>query len=395
MKKRSVFFGLLAGAGILLPMLGYAQIGVTSPVSSGIQGLQATLDQVFHTMLGYDGELTQVAQGLAGFGALFYISYRVWGHLARAETIDFFPLLRPFAIGLALAFYPAIVGLFNGILQPTADATGALVTNSNAAISALLNQKQALLEQGAEWQMYVGNDGSGDKDKWAQYTGNTDNGISTGFGLTNWVKFQIAKTSYDMKNTFKIMLAQFLEILFEAAALCVNTIRIFYLVVLAIVGPLAFGLSVFNGFHHVLTAWMAKYIHIFLWLPVCNIFGSIIGQVQQQMLKIDIAQLQASGSTSFGATDAAYLVFLIMGILGYFTVPSITQNIITVFPLGGAHLAKATNVFTSATISTVTAAGDIGAAAMSGAMGGAEMGAMYKGSGAGGKAMPGQGDGPF
>ena len=106
-------------------------------------GLQATLNTVFQTMLGKCGELIGVGQGLAGFGALLYIVYRVWGHLARAEPIDFYPLLRPFGIGIALMFYPAVIGLVNGVLQPTVDGTNALVTDSNQAIATLLQQKQA------------------------------------------------------------------------------------------------------------------------------------------------------------------------------------------------------------------------------------------------------------
>lgn len=304
-----------------------------------IQGLQAVLNTIFQTMLGKSGELIGVGQGIAGFAALWYIAYRVWGHIARAEAVDVFPLLRPFAIGIALAVYPNIVGLINGVMQPVVDGTSALATDSNAAITSLLAQKEALVEQGAEWQMFVGPDGSGSLDKWEQYTGNTDNGVASGFGLTNWVKFEMAKASYNLKNSFKVILSQFLEILFQAAALCINTARIFYLIVLAIVGPLVFGLSVFDGFKHLIGAWLAKYIHIFLWLPVANIFGSLIGQIQEEMLKIDIAQLQASGQTWFGPTDAAYMVFLLMGIVGHFTVPSITKNIIEV-SVGGSHLRK-------------------------------------------------------
>ena len=54
-------------------------------------------------------ELIGVGRGIAGFGALCYISYRVWGHIARSEPIDFYPLLRPFAIGLAITLFPAVI----------------------------------------------------------------------------------------------------------------------------------------------------------------------------------------------------------------------------------------------------------------------------------------------
>jgi conjugative transposon TraJ protein len=323
----------------------------TKDMDTSLAGLQGTLNTVFQTMLGNCGELVGVGQSLAGFAALWYIAYRVWGHLARAEEIDFFPLLRPFAIGVALAVYPAVVGLMNTVLQPTVDGTSALVSNSNQAIGSLLQQKQVLMEQGAEWQMFVGPGGGGSLDKWEQLSGSADSGLFS--GISNRLKFEMAKAAYNIKNSFKVVLSEFLEVLFEAAALCVNMVRIFYLVVLAIVGPLVFGLAVFDGFHHVLVAWVAKYINVFLWLPVANILGSLIGQVEQEMLKVDISQLQSSGQTWFGPTDAAYLVFLLMGIVGYFTVPSITQHIITVFPQGGAHLTKVTNQ-ASQTASTVT-----------------------------------------
>ena len=50
-----------------------------------------------------------VAKGIAGLGALFYVAYRVWQSLARAEPIDVFPMLRPFAIGLCIMFFPTVV----------------------------------------------------------------------------------------------------------------------------------------------------------------------------------------------------------------------------------------------------------------------------------------------
>jgi hypothetical protein len=56
------------------------------------------------------------------------------------------------------------------------------------------------------------------------------------------------------------------------------------------------------------------------------------------MIKVDIAQIQAAGSTAFSSTDVAYIIFLIIAIIGYFCVPSITNHIIQVFPSGGGAL---------------------------------------------------------
>jgi len=100
------------------------------------------------------------------------------------------------------------------------------------------------------------------------------------------------------------------------------------LVVLSILGPLVFGIAVFDGFQHTLTVWIARYINIFLWLPVANIFGGILGKIQENMLKLDLSQLADQGDTFFSRTDLAYLVFLIIGIVGYFSVPSVANYIV-------------------------------------------------------------------
>jgi Homologues of TraJ from Bacteroides conjugative transposon len=77
---------------------------------------------------------------------------------------------------------------------------------------------------------------------------------------------------------------------------------------------------------------------------VANIFGAIIGKVQENMLRIDIQQVIKYGDTFFSSTDTAYLIFLVMGIIGYFTVPSVANYIVHA---GGGNtlLYKTSNVF--------------------------------------------------
>jgi conjugative transposon TraJ protein len=299
-------------------------------------------------------QLIGVARGIAGFGALWYIAARVWRHLASAEPVDFYPLLRPFALGMTILLFPTVIAVINGLMNPVVTATGGMVKNSDAAIAKLLAQKEAAIEQTNTWQMYVGDNGEGDRDKWYKYTHPDDpnrenEGVLSGLG--NDVKFAMDKASYKFRNSVKQWMSEILQVVYEAAALCINTIRTFYLVVLAILGPLVFGLSVFDGFQHTLTTWLAKYLNVFLWLPVANIFGSIIGKVQENMLKLDIQQVQSAGDTFFSSTDTAYLIFLLIGIVGYFTVPAIAGYIIN--PGGGNGLLNKVTNLTSISLSSV------------------------------------------
>ncbi|MGN6396685.1 MAG: conjugative transposon protein TraJ [Mucilaginibacter sp.] len=357
MKKLSLITVLMAVTGIFLPQFSQAE-----GLANDIHGLQSVLDGVYNDMLSMCSNLVGVGQGIAGFGALWYIAARVYRQIANAEPLDFYPLMRPFGLGLAIMLFPAVIGLINGIMQPTVSATGDMVQNSDAAIARLLQAKEAAVEQTGAWQMYHGVNGDGDRQEWYKYTHPDDptgkkEGIFDGIG--NDMKFAMAKASYNFRNTIKEWMSEILQVCYEAAALCINTIRTFYLIVLAILGPLVLGLSVFDGFQHVLTSWLAKYINVFLWLPVANIFGAIIGKVQENMLQIDISQVQNSGDTFFSSTDTAYLIFLLIGIIGYFTVPSVANYIVNA---GGGHglLQKVNTMVISTSNTAVNTGGAIG-----------------------------------
>jgi len=326
MKNLKFSIIILMISGLLLPQISFAQTG-----PSAIRGLQSVLDQVYADMIPLCSKLISVARGIAGFAALWYIASRVWAQIAAAEPIDFYPLLRPFALGLAILLFPAVLALMNGVLQPIVNATGGMVTDSNKAIAALLKKKADAVKQSTAWQMYVGENGSGDRAKWYKYTHpkeTSKEGEGMFESLGNDIKFWMDKQSYNFRNSIKQWMSEVLQVLYEAAALCINTIRTFYLIVLAILGPLVFGFAVFDGFQHTLSVWVARYINIFLWLPVANIFGSILGKIQENMLKIDISQVQTSGDTFFSSSDTAYLIFMVIGIVGYFTVPGIANYIV-------------------------------------------------------------------
>lgn len=324
-------------------------------LASDIGGLQGTLNSVYNEMLPLCSQLIGVGRGIAGFGALLFISSRVWQKIAAAEPIDFYPLLRPFGIGMAILLFPTLIAVMNGVLNPTVTATGGMVKKSDAAIQKLLAAKQAAIEKTDAWQMYVGSDGDGDRDKWYKYTHPDDpnaskEGVFSGIG--NDMKFAMAKASYNFRNTVKQWMSEILQVVYEAAALCINTIRTFYLIVLAILGPLVLGLSVFDGFQFTLNTWLAKYVNVFLWLPVANIFGAIIGKVQENMLKLDISQVQTAGDTFFSSTDTAYLIFLLIGIVGYFTVPAVAGYIIN--PGGGNGLLNKVSTLSSTAVTNLT-----------------------------------------
>lgn len=350
MKKLKFLTIILMVIGMILPQLSFAQ-----GISGNAQGLQKVLDNVYREMIPLCSKLIDVARGIAGFAALWYIASRVWRHIAAAESIDFYPLLRPFALGIAIILFPSVIAIINGILNPIVITTNEMVTDSNRAIIVLLKKKEEAAKNSRAWQMYVGDEGNGDREKWYKYT-HPNNGVSEEGvldGLTNDMKFWMDKQSYNFRNTIKQWMSEILQVIYQAAALCINTIRTFYLIVLAILGPLVFGFAVFDGFQHTLTVWLARYINVFLWLPVANIFSAILGKIQENMLQLDISQVQSSGDTFFSPTDTAYLIFMLIGIIGYFTVPGVASYIVHAGG-GNSLLQKVTTIAGSTSSSAVS-----------------------------------------
>ena len=356
-------------------------------IADDMNGLHSVLEQLYDEMMPLCSNLIGVGQGLAGFAAMWYIASRVWRHIASAEPIDFYPLFRPFVIGFCIMIFPSVLYMINGVMKPTVTATAAMVEGSNKAIERLLKEKEEALKDTDPWKMYVGSTGSGDQDKWYRYTHDDADPSKQGMldGIGNDIKFAMSKASYNFRNSVKEWMSEVLRVLFEAASLCIDTLRTFQLVVLSILGPIVFGISVFDGFQHTLTVWLARYINIYLWLPVANIFGSIIGKIQENMLKLDIAQAGEYGDTFFSRTDIAYLVFMIIGIIGYFTVPSVANYIVHAGG-GGALGQKVTSMFSNSSTSVVSTASQ-GTTMAADAMGNAA-GRMYQSMSDSGNSTP-------
>ena len=98
------------------------------------ENLHQILRNLYQEMMPLCGDMIGVAKGIAGLGALFYVASRVWQALSRAEPIDVYPLLRPFAIGLCIMFFPTIVlGTINAVMSPVVKGTHTILEDNGCA----------------------------------------------------------------------------------------------------------------------------------------------------------------------------------------------------------------------------------------------------------------------
>ena len=107
--------------------------------------LHTILRSLYQEMMPLCSNMAGVAKGIAGLGALFYVAVRVWQSLARAEAIDVYPLLRPFAVGFCIMFFPTIVlGTINGVLSPVVQGTNRMLESQTLDMNKYREQKDKL-----------------------------------------------------------------------------------------------------------------------------------------------------------------------------------------------------------------------------------------------------------
>ncbi|MGE6394252.1 conjugative transposon protein TraJ [Chryseobacterium scophthalmum] len=285
--------------------------------------LHEVLRTLYDEMLPLSEDMAAVAKGLAGLGALFYVAIKVWQALSRAEPIDLFPLLRPFALGICIMFFPTVVlGTINGVLSPVVQGTHSILEDQVLDLNEL-QQKKDLLEHEAMIRnpetAYLASDEEFDKK--LEELGWSPSDLVTMSGL------YMDRQAYQMEQWVKNAFREFLEVLFMASALVIDTIRTFFLIVLSILGPIAFAISVWDGFQSTLTQWLTRYVSVYLWLPVADLFSAMLAKIQSLIIERDIEML-ADPSFIPDTSNTVYIIFMIIGIVGYFTIPTVTGWII-------------------------------------------------------------------
>lgn len=285
-------------------------------VSTQVASLQELLSNLYDEMLPLCSDLINVGRALGGLGALFFIAIRVWRHQAEASAIEFFPLLRPFTIGLAISLFPQMLGIINGVLGGLSSATASIVLVQNQDIIRLQERKKDLMKARPENAPFE-DDNAFEKE--------LENKDALDFGGKAALYFD--RMSYSVQKNFREWIRNVLELAYQSAALVINTIRTFFLIILSIIGPISFGFAIWPGFEGTLSNWFSRYVNVFMWLPVANIFGAIVAKIQVMMINLDIAQIQSGRDLE--QADMGYMIFLVIAIAGYFTVPSVAGWIVS------------------------------------------------------------------
>jgi conjugative transposon TraJ protein len=294
---------------------------LTSLEGSLIQ-FQQSLDGLYLEMLTLTTDFINLARAVGAIGALLYISSKVWGHFARAEPIDVFPLLRPFAIGLAILIFPLLCTTLRGVTMAVSHGTDGLRVEQVKTVLQLSKDKEAAVQQAKRA-------GTGD---FKQDSG-MDAAVKafTPGGAEDMVVDYVADTA---GKFIREGLKDFLQLASMVARLALHLISTLLLTLLSVAGPFVFAIAIFPGFGGGIAKWFGNFITLSLWVPVANIFAMALGKVQIIMLNNDIVNIKAGTSTD--AADTGLLLFLALSTIAYIAVPKATDALISAVGGGGA-----------------------------------------------------------
>ena len=279
-------------------------------LSVDFSNLHTILESLYNEMMPLCEDMLDVAKGLAGLGALFYVAVRVWQSLARAEPIDVYPLLRPFAIGICIMLFPTLVlGTMNTVLSPIVQGTHKMLEGQTMDMQQYREQKDRLereaMLRNPETAYLVSDE---EFDRQLDELGWSPDAMATRMGMYMEVGM------YNLEKNIRDAFRSLLELLFAAASLLIDTVRTFFLVVLSILGPIAFAFSVWDGFQSTLSQWFTRYISVYLWLPVSDLFSCMLAKIQVLMLQNDILELQNNPNYSLDNSNSVYVILSLIHI---------------------------------------------------------------------------------
>ena len=311
-------------------------------VDSGVTSIADSLNEVFDNMMDSADLLIGLSTVIAGIGCIVYLASVLLPMIERSERIEIYPLLKPIFVALVIANFTTLTkagseistGLGNAIgkMVPTQDVNSYFSTfmdkvdqmtgrsNSDTPITVSVpppNAKRTYNYYGTE--MPVDDYG---------FIHLPNKSIQVAEDLT---KRQVEAEKADdsnfwtwlwMQGVYGLLiptLAWLAMMLGQLIYLGLMLFSKFYLVILAIVGPLSFGLSQFKMFAGSASQWLARFLSVGLWPGLASLVRAIINEI--------VMAIANNLQPTFSAVLVSILLLLFSATL-YLQVPTLASFII-------------------------------------------------------------------
>lgn len=281
------------------------------------EALTKGLDNVLDTAVDYAEALSATAQLVCGIAAMLYIGSKLWKSWAKGEDIDFYSMLRPFAIGLVIIFFSGFTKVLDALIKPIDVATEYVKSSAAERVNGSYIEYFQLQKQVRELKAKADAAREVPKEKLSVWRTISKN-ISD-------AKEQISNMAESLSDTvFKILIdmgSVVVEIFTMATVYFYKVYVITAKIVLVLIGPFALALSVIPGFSGNFKAWVAQYVNVSLYIPICNIIGFVQSMIITECLYAPCSESlsnivnQGLSDDTITTIDAGTIMIKICGML--------------------------------------------------------------------------------
>jgi hypothetical protein len=238
----------------------------------------------------------KLAQAIAGIFAYFYIAARLYPIIAAEEKLSIVPLLRPFALGLAIMLWSDVVNIvripgnsFEQAAQNEFHFTwGNLRDKSKERYTKYDELYKTILTVGTQV----------DRAETSERSFNmqaSDISKSSGWdplGIGNKIAAMYALVMNRVKRLL-MSLYEFLALLFMNVVVCgVLFMQALAYIILIVVGPLAFAFSVLEVWKRSWAQWVARFFSVTMWSGLAYMVCWAGANIMLELLQKDIDMMQ-------------------------------------------------------------------------------------------------------
>lgn len=264
-----------------------------------------------------------VAKALAGIGCLVAAGMISIKSMADNAPFNPWPYLKPISLGFCILYFDIlIVGGLDGILQPIAKGTSALAEaaeSSNFELSDQLEEARSKLPPNPQVVYYMTKE-----DQKAEVAATENKGEIQPKDYDEIARKDLA-ADVEYKKTWIMSVLESIMLVFSyAAKMIVNIIGTFFLIILGLLGPLAFAAACFPPLEGSFSSWLSHYITTSLWLPIANLLTAALSLANNLLCEQQLQEASTSGTVN----SILMLAMMVVGIFGYFSVPSLANWIV-------------------------------------------------------------------
>lgn len=285
----------------------------------------SVLQKLKEQMLPLCNDMGKLAMAVALLGVLWAITSKILTSMAQAESIDYAAFLKPLGIALCISlFTPLVIGTLDGIMNPVSMVASNIAKSQIETTKELqkivdkrIGEKPLTKEEVLFYMEQASPRGVFDE-------ANKPTQEEQDMQMQTLAKAKKTAFTTVIMSYITDILSFLLQWLVEAVSMGLSIISTFYLIILAVFGPLAFAAGCFPAFENSISAWLARYLSISLWVPITDLFSAMMSRVQLISLQGQMASLEEG----IGLEGVIHILITIVALYGLLSIPTLAGWII-------------------------------------------------------------------